>query len=271
MGKPRPLPGSWVDAWVQDERLPSGVRLLLYALANYMDKRGVCWPSVSTLARDTGYDRRHAFRLLAHGEALGWLDIDTEGGPKVRGGKLNLYRARMSPPRDNDCKGGDTHVTTSRSGDIQNESGDIHAPEVVTPMSYKRPRERPVGTSRKELVDSENRPPMSAQAWEETIAQRDPWQLALAGLNRFTIEEAKWLLRGLAQAEREGVVETYDEGPAELAALALYGMQRKYPRRWSRSRFVGFVSQAVAVRMDPTGNGDPDPYLSEAIERAWPL
>ena len=266
--KPRPLPGRWVDAWVKDDRIPSGVRLVLYALANYMDKRGVCWPSVSTLARDTGYDRRHAFRLLAHAEALCWLAIEKGVGPKVRGGKLNLYRARFAPRMQ---ESGDTHVTTSRSGDIQDRSGDIHNTEVVTPMSTKRPVGTSRGTSTKELADSEkqNPPSLSKAKWEAIIEAGDPWKLAFAGMDRLTIDEATWLLRGLEQAEHEEYVATPYEGPTELVALALYGMQRKPPHRWSRTRFVGFVSKAIAVRMDPTGSGEPEYDIESAVRRAW--
>ena len=253
-----------MDAWVKDDRIPSGVRLVLYALANYMDKRGVCWPSVSTLARDTDYSRRHVFSHLAHAEALCWLDIETEGGPKVRGGRLNLYRARIAPARS-----GEPDFTTSESGEIHDESGEIHDTEVVNPTSTERPWERPVGTSTTELADSENRPSMSVQSWEEIIERRDPWQLAFQELDGLTHTEAKWLLRGLAAAEQEEYVTTDMEGPTELVALALYGMQRKPPHRWSRPRFVGFLSKAIAVRMDPTGMGEVDHDIDAAVRRAW--
>ena len=262
--KPRPLPGSWVDTWVKDDRIPSGVRLVLFALANYMDKRGVCWPSVSTLARDTGYSRRHVFNHLAHGEVLGWLAIETEGGPKVRGGRLNLYRARIAPARR-----GEPDFTTSESGEIHDESGEIHDTEVVNPTSTERPWERPVGTSTTELTDSENPSSVSVEEWETIIEQRDPHLLASRQLNGLTPSEATWLFLGLRRAEAEENVATDMEGPTELVALALYGMQRKPPHRWSRNRFVGFLVKAVAVRMDPTGHGEPDPEAEDAIRRCW--
>src|SRR5687768_1055056 len=71
--RPRPLPGRWVDAWTSGSELERGVRHVLHALSNYMDQRGVAWPSVSTLAGDTRYTRRQVFTCLNAAQKAGWL------------------------------------------------------------------------------------------------------------------------------------------------------------------------------------------------------
>ena len=45
--------------------LPSSQRLVLIAVADYADQHGECWPSQTTLARNTGYTRRTVGKALA--------------------------------------------------------------------------------------------------------------------------------------------------------------------------------------------------------------
>jgi len=127
--KPSPLPFSWIHAWRENSNLDPGVRLVLSMLAEYMDKRGVGWPSYATLARDTGYCVRHVMRLIKKAETAGWLVIETAGGPPGLGGHPNKYRA-VVPSRD-------MEVTTSgdESGDIFGQGGDTEVIEVATPTS----------------------------------------------------------------------------------------------------------------------------------------
>jgi hypothetical protein len=57
-------------------KLKPGQRFVLYALADYADDRGVCWPSYQTLSEWTGFDRRTIIRSIAELEQAGLLYVE---------------------------------------------------------------------------------------------------------------------------------------------------------------------------------------------------
>ena len=249
--KPRPLPGSWVDAWCQASDLSTGSRVVLFALANYMDRQGVCWPSLATLARDTGMQRRSVWRALDEAEAAGWIEREKRRGPKGEW-LSSRYRAKVSPPL-----GTETHLGV---GTEAHQPRDRDAP--------RRSIERPEGTSTTELTDSENPSSVSVEEWETIIEQRDPHLLASRQLNGLTPSEATWLFLGLRRAEADEYVATPTKGATELVATVLRDMTRKR-RDWSRDHFLGFVLSAAFHEMDQTGHGEPDADIEDAVRRAW--
>lgn len=75
-------------AWVLDNSEAEGIdRLILLALANYVDDTGHAWPSLETLADKTRLDRSTICRHLPNLEELGELEI-TRGGGRYRS---NIY------------------------------------------------------------------------------------------------------------------------------------------------------------------------------------
>jgi DNA-binding transcriptional MocR family regulator len=55
--------------WARQQRLGGPASAVLRDLADRANESGVCWPSIATIAADTGYDRRtiqRALRTLEH-------------------------------------------------------------------------------------------------------------------------------------------------------------------------------------------------------------
>lgn len=112
-----------MDTWRKASKLdlPASVRLLLYAISNYMDKNGVAWPSMTTLANDTGYSRRHIIDLIAQARESGWIEVE-RGPPATRGGHVNRYRHSVptSEPQFTTTSSGELHDTGSEPQFTQN-------------------------------------------------------------------------------------------------------------------------------------------------------
>lgn len=258
----RPMPGCWVDEWRQTPAsdLSPGVRLTLYALANYMDRRGVCWPSLATLARDTGYSRRHVVTHIATAEASCWLTVDRQGGPPGRGGRPNLYRAVL--------RSGEVEFTTSEVVKSATESGEICARSGEVGFTQTSSRTSKEERPQVRAVERDVRRPTHTN-WKDILNDRDAWALALSDLDGLIIAEAKWLLAGLETAEAWGVAAGHEDATG-LVAVALHDMHRKAPHRWTRTRFVAFLGAAARVRTDTSGSGEDYDYdLLAVIEACW--
>lgn len=68
-------------AW--DTDLPSTQKLVLLALADQANDRGVAWPHIGSLAKRCGASRRSAFDALAELEAAGYIARETKPGIDV--------------------------------------------------------------------------------------------------------------------------------------------------------------------------------------------
>ena len=248
MKKSRPLPFSWVSHWREHSDLKPSARLVLLALAAYMDRRGVAWPSLATLARDTGLARRSVYRCLAQAEAGGWIKRERGAGPSGRGGRVTLYRAIS---RDTE--------SLSESRDLESRSRDRDDTEVGTWCPPEEP-EKTQGTLTPALSVLKNGP-MRLELVEaiEAGASR---LVKTAGLVGLTLPEALWLLDGLRRAE--DVILTADEDTVGLVASVLADLQRK-GRPWGRQRFRAFMEAAIRIRMEDAGD-DEAAYVAVA----WP-
>lgn len=67
-------------------------RAIMWALTNRANDKGVCWPSLTTIAKDSGISRRTVSRRLPHIEAMGELAIQS-GGKDVS----NTYTITLTP------------------------------------------------------------------------------------------------------------------------------------------------------------------------------
>lgn len=86
---------TWRSAIASPEcALSSTARLVALTLSLHMNERGAsCFPSVATLAKETGLSDRSVQKSIALLEADGWLEVKQGGSP--RGGRraANTYRA----------------------------------------------------------------------------------------------------------------------------------------------------------------------------------
>ena len=152
-----------------------------------MDRRGVAWPSLATLARDTGLARRSVYRSLKQAEAGGWIVRERGAGPSGRGGRVTLYHSRdpVSPlPLSRDAKvhgrdRDDTQVGTSCPPEYSSKTKRKLTPELSA---------RESGPTRTELI--------------KAIEVGPAKLVETAGVDDFTTPEARWLLDGLRRAER---------------------------------------------------------------------
>lgn len=63
--------------WALTRKLDdSTCKFVLVAVANYADQKGVCWPSLGRLARDTSFDRSTIVRALRRLEEMGYLRVE---------------------------------------------------------------------------------------------------------------------------------------------------------------------------------------------------
>jgi hypothetical protein len=90
--------------WEWSRQKISGPLLVLLAVADYINKEGIAWPSVSTLARKVRMSKRNVQRWLHELEKAGELEIDKNQGRRGS----NIYRIRLS---NNGANGCDANVT----------------------------------------------------------------------------------------------------------------------------------------------------------------
>ena len=87
----RRIASIWRDEIAASE-LNATARAVACALATYMDRDGVCWPSVETISRLLRLSRRTVQRAIRTLEAQGFLRVQLGGGR----GKASTYRATPS-------------------------------------------------------------------------------------------------------------------------------------------------------------------------------
>jgi hypothetical protein len=113
----------WLTHVRKHSRAKGSAKFLLFALADYANDEGVCWPSVATLADYITVSERQCQRLLTQLEELGELVVERGAGRS----HASIYRLK-----------GDTHVTDSDNAEAV--KGDTHvtdSEEKVTSMTLK--------------------------------------------------------------------------------------------------------------------------------------
>jgi hypothetical protein len=92
----------WTRAVRDDGGLSSGAKLVGFALATFMDRDGVCWPSVETLRAATSLSGRTVERRRNELLDGGYLIVVEHGGGRRRS---NRYRAVFPPERASQGRG----------------------------------------------------------------------------------------------------------------------------------------------------------------------
>lgn len=111
-------------AWALKQNGGYGPKFVLVALANYADDQGVCWPSLKSLANDTGVSRRSIIRHLNNLCDRGLLSKEARLRPDG-GCTTNVYKLRMggdnitSPGGDTRDTGVVTHGVTPKGTSLE--------------------------------------------------------------------------------------------------------------------------------------------------------
>ena len=143
-------------AWVlEHEATTTGTdRLVLLALANHANDNGEAWPSIDTIAREAGVQRRQTVKdALARLVAAGLIEREINGAPDHRlraDRRPNLYRltgARLTAPRGGtgarEASPGDeptgARFTASRGHASRSNGGTENEPLTVTEPSSEPP------------------------------------------------------------------------------------------------------------------------------------
>lgn len=123
------MSGAWEVAPVRQ-----GALLLLLAMADYCDERGMCWPSVPNLAKKARISERHARRILRELERKGLIRSEKLTGRY----EPNIYKIlcgrddKMSPLDEK--QGGHLRQPGGTPGAPR---GDTQTPQSVTEPSCK--------------------------------------------------------------------------------------------------------------------------------------
>lgn len=80
-------------AWAIKQKAPTKSKFLLLVLANYADDRGVAWPSLVTLAADTGISRSVLIECLKRLQELGLLKKEKRYRGNLK--TSNIYRLKV--------------------------------------------------------------------------------------------------------------------------------------------------------------------------------
>ena len=129
----KPVDGDAVYAWqdgkgpfarlcaasVFDLKLSAAAVRVLAALATYVDWRGMCWPSVDTLAERLRVDARQIQRHLRALEARGYVRIEERKTGRRGGNSTNLYVLKFPA-----CEAAPSPQDSRSDGDPGDPSGE---------------------------------------------------------------------------------------------------------------------------------------------------
>ena len=81
-------------SWAVKQTVDPREKLILIILANYADPKGNCWPSMATLAKDTGYCRRTILRSIHEMAQIGLLSYQKTSKSGLK--SSHRYKLAMS-------------------------------------------------------------------------------------------------------------------------------------------------------------------------------
>jgi hypothetical protein len=118
-----------IVAWVLDNPSVRGnLKLVAILLANYANDKGIAWPSVETLAKQTGLSTRQIQRILPQIEKAGLVKISTGGGRK----RTHKYQFTYVGNHDN------LSSFPHRNGDNLSQKGDTMSPDPLITKEKKK-------------------------------------------------------------------------------------------------------------------------------------
>ena len=133
MNRIKPL-FSWRGA-ICDSDLPPITRLVALTLSLHMNERGgSCFPSVTTLQRETGLSRNAVLKALRSLETAGWLTV------KRTARRVNVYTATV-PPGAPHAPAGAPHAPALARHTRPNSSIELSTNNYVPPPDPTRTQE----------------------------------------------------------------------------------------------------------------------------------
>jgi len=132
--------------------LPSSSRLALLALLEYANEDGKAWPSLATLAVDTGLSRNSVRRGLAAAASAGWLQVVErragDGRQSSNGYRLVNFSTRTAVAH---TTMGHPHTTMGHPRPNMDPSPSHHGTPPVPPWDTNKTREQDQRTSSKQV------------------------------------------------------------------------------------------------------------------------
>lgn len=245
------------------EGLTANEKLVLIALADMADDRGICWPAMKRLAGKSICSKRTAQRAIKNFEKMNLLTIYERPNDNKRNDS-NLYQLHFMEllRMGNSELVGDTQSPTGRQGDTQ--VGDTVTPEPINKEPINRTYQEPIKGTRGGTA---------ADATGATAKLFDEFRAAYPANRRGT--EVKQ-----ARAQFAAAVKKVGDPQVIIAAAAKYathckvqGTEPKYIKsmwRWLRDeRYLDeyapgagqYMSNASRVRAQM---GVPSPFFPEA-------
>jgi hypothetical protein len=122
--------------------LSSTQRLIAVAIGDYADESGKAWPSLETLAENTGLNERTVGRNLPKIEEAGWLKIARRGGNRWQNKfefELSFPQAPAAIPEDESRPDSECSRPNSESHEVETvkASGALRAPTCKSFTSFR--------------------------------------------------------------------------------------------------------------------------------------
>lgn len=108
-------------------------KLVLLALADFANDKGLAWPSIPTVARKTGLSTRQVKRVLPKLEEAGEIHIERSGP-----GRRRVHHYTFPKYMNGDTLSPFPKMSTYKKGDNLSKNGDTLSPD---PIRTKKKRE----------------------------------------------------------------------------------------------------------------------------------
>ena len=249
--------------WQASEPREAADRLMLLALADNADDRGLCWPGIPTLARKCAVHRSTVIRTLERLEAAGHLDVER------RAGRVNVYRITLASGRVDATGGASATGRADATGDV-GDTGDADATGSAGATGTRRvdatPTRRvdatpPVAPARPEPSENRQLNPHNNHHTREAVVGGDglPGVVAVGRVGTGRTSEA-------AEPDVVGDAAAPAGTGQAVDALVGRGVRPEVARRLA-STFADRIDATLAA-FDRSGQYGPG-WLVRAVEADW--
>ena len=156
---------TWRTAILHSD-LHASCRLTLLVLSCHMNEvGGSCFPSIKTLATETGMERKAVMRAIRHAIDKGWLSKE-QGRLSGQKWRQNFYTAQL--PRKVVPLGYQLPVDNSEGGPFESEGGPIEGQKVVPQWDTNSS----INSSKNYGEENSNSQPLTGRAMFEALASK---------------------------------------------------------------------------------------------------
>jgi hypothetical protein len=231
-----------VSSWVWNNSPTKGSeKLVLLALADFANDAGRCWPSISTIAKRCGLDRRYVISILHQLEEGGHIQVERRGRQSnlyTLGGVVNRTPPaqeqevrQASPPGEVDNtthnEAGSTRVVrpASPESSINHQKEPSKEPPInpANPQAGRQQQPQPLTAGQRLVLDTFGAKRYANGVQKDLVAQLEQ-AYGLAKLH----EAVKWAAKkgfrlGQALANIEKALPNWDQPKNELRSSAANG------------------------------------------------